>query len=185
MGAGVLPFAIHNHQVLFLFQKTFSGSKVGTLIDFGGGLVQGEDYVSTAIREFVEETETMYFESDLSQARRTPQRIQFQIQQVTELFDKTLATHPDYWRQRETVNPNKPKDWRTYFVEFPYRDVSEINEEWDNDTTGRFKKRRRLIWVDAYELLHLYSHSPEKLWKRVRQLEQPEALLIDIIKLHC
>ena len=38
MGAGVIPFAVDAGEIQFLFQKTFSGRKVGYLIDFGGGL---------------------------------------------------------------------------------------------------------------------------------------------------
>ena len=53
MGAGVIPFAVLDSEVFFLFQKTFTGRKVGHLIDFGGGLGAGEDYQETAIREFV------------------------------------------------------------------------------------------------------------------------------------
>ena len=59
MGAGVIPLAINKNEVWFLFQKTFSGRKVGHLIDFGGGLGKSEDHQQTAIREFVEETETI------------------------------------------------------------------------------------------------------------------------------
>ena len=36
MGAGVIPFAVAEGKVSFLFQTTFSGRKVGHLIDFGG-----------------------------------------------------------------------------------------------------------------------------------------------------
>ena len=70
MGAGVIPFAVHGNEVSFLFQTTFTGRKVGHLIDFGGGLGPDEGYRETAIREFVEETETMYFSDDLQQASR-------------------------------------------------------------------------------------------------------------------
>ena len=65
MGAGVIPFTVIDDEVYFLFQKTFTGRKVGYLIDFGGGLGEGEEYRETAVREFVEETETMYFSNDV------------------------------------------------------------------------------------------------------------------------
>ena len=79
MGAGVIPFAVFNGEVIFLFQKTFTGRKVGYFIDFGGGLGEGENYRETAIREFVEETETMYFSNDVQQARRTVESVNNQI----------------------------------------------------------------------------------------------------------
>ena len=82
MGAGVIPLAVKDGEVLFLFQKTFTGRKVGYLIDFGGGLGDGEDYRAAAVREFVEETETMYLTDDLGSARRSEDRVREQITHV-------------------------------------------------------------------------------------------------------
>jgi hypothetical protein len=45
------------------------------------------------------------------------------------------------------------------------------NCEWEGDKIGRFKKRHELVWVEAGELLTIYENAPDKLWKRVRQLE--------------
>ena len=95
MGAGVIPFAVIDGEVYFLFQKTFTGRKVGYLIDFGGGLGEGEDYRETAIREFVEETETMYFSNDVQRAIRTVEKVREQIPIVEALFDATLAALRD------------------------------------------------------------------------------------------
>jgi len=180
MGAGVIPLAVKDGEVLFLFQKTFSGRKVGYLIDFGGGLAAGENYRTTAVREFVEETETMYLADDLGSARRSEDRVREQITHVEELFERTLSTHPHWWRRRDPGNPEKPRDWRTYFIEFPFRDISDLNSEWESDTSGRFKKRRELVWVAADRLLELYARSPGDLWKRVRQLENIEPLICEI-----
>ena len=180
MGAGVIPLAVNNDEVWFLFQKTFTGRKVGHLIDFGGGLGKTEDHRDTAIREFVEETETMYLEDDISLARRTEERINRQINQVARLFEQTLSNYPDWWRRRLTANPEKPKDWITYFIQFPYRDVAGMNHAWKTDTSGRFKKRRELVWVSSDQLLDVYKHSPENLWKRVRQLQDADMLIGEI-----
>jgi 8-oxo-dGTP pyrophosphatase MutT (NUDIX family) len=171
MGAGVIPFVVRDGVVHFLFQTTFSGRKVGYLIDFGGGLGQEEDYRETAIREFIEETETMYFSDDLHLASRTEENIHLQIPIVEALFDQTLIAHPDWWCKRSIGDPRKPKDWRTFFIEFPYRDIEELNREWMNDKVERFKKRRELIFVSSGELLCIYENTPDRLWKRVRQLE--------------
>jgi 8-oxo-dGTP pyrophosphatase MutT (NUDIX family) len=65
MGAGVIPFSVSEGKVYFLFQTTFTGRKVGYYIDFGGGLDAGENFREAAIREFVEETETMYFSDNV------------------------------------------------------------------------------------------------------------------------
>ena len=177
MGAGVIPFSVNDSEVYFLFQTTFSGRKTGHLIDFGGGTGVGEDYRETAIREFIEETETMYFSDDLQQAHRSIERIKHQIPLVEDLFNETLEAHPDWWCERITVNPLKPKLWKTFFIEFPYRDIEEINRVWEADKTGRFKKRRKLFWVGAAELIGIYEHQPDKLWKRVRQLENAKELV--------
>jgi 8-oxo-dGTP pyrophosphatase MutT (NUDIX family) len=171
MGAGVIPFAVSDGVVYFLFQTTFSGRKTGFLIDFGGGVEPGDNYRQTAIKEFIEETETMYFCDDLHKACRSAARINAQIPVVAALFDRTLSAHPDWWCARASPNPRKPRQWRSFFIEFPYRDVEPLNKQWLFDHQGRFKKRRQLHWVAADKLLAMYQHTPKKLWKRVRQLQ--------------
>ncbi len=180
MGAGVVPLVVNEGEVQFLFQKTFTGRKVGYLIDFGGGLGDGEDYRTTAVREFVEETETMYLADDPKIAHRSENRVKQQLGLAGKIFERTLSIHPGWWRQRSPGKPGKPRDWRTYFIEFPFRDISVLNKEWASDTSGRFKKRRELVWVAAENLLNIYASSPEDLWKRVRQLEDVETLIRDI-----
>ncbi|HAJ91946.1 MAG TPA: hypothetical protein DCO71_04915 [Gammaproteobacteria bacterium] len=171
MGAGVIPFAVSGDTVCFLFQTTFTGRKTGYLIDFGGGLGADEGYREAAIREFIEETETMYFSADVQQASRTVARVRDQTPVVKALFDETLAAHPDWWCRRRPGDSLHPKQWQTFFIEFPYRDIGVLNREWAADRVGRFKKRRELVWVTAGELLAIYENAPDRLWKRVRQLE--------------
>ena len=182
MGAGVIPFTVSEGEVSFLFQTTFSGRKVGYLIDFGGGLGADEDYKDTAIREFVEETETLYFADDVQQACRTVESVKHQIPVVEKLFDETLSAHPDWWCKRAPGNPLNPKLWRTFFIEFPYRDIEELNREWAADKIGRFRKRRELFWVAGSELLAIYDNAPDKLWKRVRQLENAKETIHSILQ---
>ncbi len=182
MGAGVIPFAVISGEVNFLFQKTFTGRKVGYFIDFGGGLGEGENYREAAIREFVEETETMYFSNDVQQARRTVESVKNQIPIVEALFDETLAAHPDWCCRRAPGNPLHPKQWQTFFIEFPYREIDALNREWETDTVSRFKKRRELVWLSGSELLEIYDHTPDKLWKRVRQLENAKETINSIVQ---
>jgi len=56
MGAGILPVALHNNELYFLFGKgnRFEKSAPG-FADFGGGTDPGETYWETAIREGSEE----------------------------------------------------------------------------------------------------------------------------------
>jgi NUDIX domain len=176
----VIPVVVKDGEVLFLFQRVFSGRKTGYLIDFGGGHGAGESYRETAIREFVEETETMYLSDDLKRASRAAERVSAQIPVVERLFDRTTQAFPDWWCKRVAGDPLRSKDWRTYFIEFPYRDISAINREWKMDPGDRFRKRRKLVWVPADELLYLCNSDPGKLWKRVRQLENLRQLVLSI-----
>jgi len=52
MGAGVLPIAIHQGQLFFLFGEEFDEHK---WIDFGGGSKKGESTLQNAVREGCEE----------------------------------------------------------------------------------------------------------------------------------
>ena len=182
MGAGVIPYSVRDGKVSFLFQTTFAGRKAGYLVDFGGGQDVGEDYRDTAIREFIEETETMYFSSDVQQASRSVERVKHQTPMVEALFDQTLSVHPDWWCRRSPGNPFAPRLWRTFFIEFPHRDIEELNREWEADTVGRFRKRRQLIWVAGSELLAILDTAPDKLWKRVRQLESATETVQSILR---
>ena len=74
-----------------------------------------------------------------------------------------------------------PKDWRTYFIELGYWDLADMNREWEVDAGHRFSKRRLLLWVPAGELLDIYAYAPERLWKRVRQLEGAQARIQSIV----
>lgn len=180
MGAGIIPFTIKDDAVLFLLHKTFSGRREGFLVDFGGGCKEGEDYRQTAVREFVEETETMYFEADLSRALRSGPRVKEQVGLFNELFEQTQSAHPEWRCRRAPGNKIPPKDWQSFFVQVPHRDLSPINREWELAEPGRFSKRRELFWVDAATLLKIYEQSPERLWKRVRQLEDATEVIKDI-----
>ncbi|NNJ95083.1 MAG: NUDIX domain-containing protein [Halobacteria archaeon] len=167
MGAGVVPFCVSDGEVRFLFHKTFSGRRAGCLVDFGGGAEPGESYRQTAMREFVEETETMFFAENPAQVSRSRQRIESQLALVGALFDRTLDRHPDWWCSRR----GGQRDWKTFFIEFEYRDVAAMNREWQADDGARFTRRRELVWVPAATLCSYYKSSPERLWKRVRQLQ--------------
>lgn len=181
MGAGVIPFAFYQQKVWFLFQKSFSGRKVGYFIDFGGGSEAEEVYAETAIREFVEETETMFLEEEPQIARRTPERIQKQIAEMRQLLDKTSHRYPGNACRRLSPNPEKPKDWITFFIEVPYRELKPLNELWRLDSEKCYKKRRELQWLEGEELLSIYQSEPEHLWKRVRELEGAVHFIANII----
>jgi hypothetical protein len=122
----------------------------------------------------------MYLSDDLKAARRSEARIMQQLGVVNQIFERTLSAHPHWWRRRKPGNGEKPKDWICYFIEFPFRNILAMNSEWQSDNNGRFKKRRELVWVPADRLLDIYASSPDKLWTRVRELEDAEILIRDI-----
>ena len=57
MGAGILPVALHQGQLYFLFGEEFDEHK---WIDFGGGTKKGESPMQTAIRECCEELDGFF-----------------------------------------------------------------------------------------------------------------------------
>ena len=57
MGGGILPVALHNGQLHFLFGEEFDERK---WIDFGGGSKPGESLIQTATRECCEELDGFF-----------------------------------------------------------------------------------------------------------------------------
>ena len=55
MGGGILPVAIKNNKVYFLFGKENELDDTPGWADFGGGKEEGESYLDTALREGSEE----------------------------------------------------------------------------------------------------------------------------------
>jgi hypothetical protein len=127
-GAGVLPYALHEGRVLFLFHKTFSGRRAGLLVDFGGGAQAAETAFETAAREFVEETEGLFLAPDLRRASRVGDEYRRQFREMQALLARTQEAHANWWCRRH-VQPGK---------------------------------------------------QPERLWKRVRELETAPDVIITI-----
>ncbi|MCG8612845.1 MAG: hypothetical protein MI864_20220 [Pseudomonadales bacterium] len=189
MGAGVLPFCVLDKTVYFLMQTTFSGRKQGFLNDFGGGSEPAETSIQTAAREFVEETETMFLESreflfasDLGLPFCTDVRVKAQTRVMSELIEESICKHPTWRCSRAQRVGKSKKDWETFFVEVYHRDVEPMNVLWANDNLGVFRKRRMLHWVEGKQLLGFYQSQPERLWKRVRELECAEVVIASILK---
>jgi len=170
-GAGVIPFSQVGGTSCFLFHKTFTGRRAGLLVDFGGGSHAGETQYQTAAREFIEETEAMFFTDSGNDDSERPMPIESQYQLMLQLIENTQNKHPQWCCRRGSVNDAKPRDWKTYFVEVDYRVVDEMNTAWAEDKHGRFKKRRELLWLTEEQLLDVFDNRPETLWKRVRELE--------------
>jgi hypothetical protein len=169
-GAGVIPVANNDGVCCFLFHKTFSGRRAGLLVDFGGGSRAGESQVQTAAREFVEETEAMFFASNCNSDLK-PQ-FDSQCRLMLQLIARTLDRNPRWWCGRKNRTGGRPRDWKTFFVEVDYKDPAAMNTAWARDSSTRFKKRRELIWLTADELLSVIDNEPDALWNRIREYEQ-------------
>lgn len=150
------------------------------LVDFGGGRRKGEALYQTAVREFVEETETLFLCDDVSEIIEPAAWIEPQTRLMQTLFDRTQDEHPDWWCQRCYSESGRSRIWKTYFVEVEYQELDDINRAWEQDTTGRFRKRRELLWLPAHELLDIYDCEPEKLWIRLRQLGSARTVIRSI-----
>ena len=170
-GAGVLPFALHEGRAQFLFHKTFSGRRAGLLVDFGGGAQAAETAFETAAREFVEETEGLFLSPEIRRASAAGSEYRRQFREMQALLARTQEAHADWWCRRRVQPGKQEREWCTYFVEVGYRDVTGMNAAWEADAGRRFKKRRELLWVPADRLLEIFARQPDKLWKRVRELE--------------
>ena len=181
MGASVIPFCCTAGEVRFRFHKTFSGRRAGCLVDFGGGSETGESHRQTAMREFIEETEAMFLANDPARVIRNREEMERQLIILEGLFEHTLGAHPDWWCTRAGNARGKPRDWKTFFIEFDYRDVTAMNRAWAMDAGRRFTKRRELIWVPAARLSGYLQHAPERLWKRVWQLQGVQAIIESIM----
>jgi len=176
-GAGIIPFTKNNNSTDFLFHKTFTGRRAGLFVDFGGGSNFGESYQQTAVREFIEETEAMFFCENIKQEDRS---ISAQSSVLAKLLQETQQRHPDWWCARRRLKDQRLKDWKTFFVQVDYKDVAAMNKAWASDSSHQFVKRRELIWLDSSILVDIIDHKPEQLWKRVRELENLKSIVVKI-----
>ena len=113
----------------------------------------------------------MFFSDSCNDDSVTRMQMKSQYQLMLQLIENTQRKHPQWWCKRGSVNTEKPRDWKTYFVEVDYRAPDDMNTAWAADKYDRFKKKRELFWLTAAQLLDVFDNRPEALWKRVRELE--------------
>lgn len=163
-GAGVMPYTVHQGQLLFLFHKTHAGRKVGTLIDFGGATGEGEtDAVTVAAREFIEETFACALDRNrsLSELKTIASGLTTEIalQQspfVTNhiaSFEKALRT-----AYSTTSNPNSHEIHADDSASWPLALRAEVAGMWENTFDRYYSFFVYLDWKPAEEMTELFSH---------------------------
>lgn len=179
-GAGLIPFCVRQGGAHFLFHRTFSGRRAGLLVDFGGGRDPGESLWQAAIREFIEETEGLYFAADHELSEVNRNILPRQLPLVDRCLSRSREQHPQWCCRRYAKDRRQFRDWRTWVVQIPYRDPAPLNQQWATDNGQRFVKRRELLWIEAPELLKKLEH-PDLFWKRVGQLQGLAAVVAEVM----
>ena len=105
---------------------------------------------------------------------------QSQYKLMLQLIEQTQLHHPGWFCHRRNRDGGRPGNWRTFFVEVKYRDLSGMNAAWAQDTTGRFRKRRELLWLPTDRLLDTIVNTPDALWKRIREYEGMRDVVLEI-----
>eukprot|EP01118_Nematostelium_gracile_P001063 TRINITY_DN1105_c0_g1_i1.p1 TRINITY_DN1105_c0_g1~~TRINITY_DN1105_c0_g1_i1.p1 ORF type:complete len:183 (-),score=57.40 TRINITY_DN1105_c0_g1_i1:88-636(-) len=147
--AGILPFAIHDGEMYFLFHRTFVGKKMGTLIDMGGGISKedNKDIKRTAAREFSEETAGLYFSEDpeadaefLHQDNMTESDMQQGrvVRECTERVFEMLQKQP-VWVFG---------GYKLHVLEIPYHDLKALNKAFE-----KAPKKREFLWVHVNDII--------------------------------
>ena len=77
------------------------------------------------IREFIEETEAMFLRENL---KTSDKDINSQFTVLANLLHKTQQQHPDGWCSRRRIKDRALKDWKTFFVEVDYKNLSSMNK---------------------------------------------------------
>lgn len=163
-GAGVLPYTVHDGELLFLFHQTHHGRKQGTLIDFGGATNIGEtDPAIVAGREFVEETFGCVFDQkhsleelqSLSQgieSEMSMQQSQFvtnQIETFTKYLKQNLESTKNY--KSHVSQPTDEKSW-------PLALRGEVANIWKGTFDRYYLFFCYVPWKSSEEMTALFSH---------------------------
>jgi len=189
-GAGVLPFYIDQEkkEIFFLFHRIFRGKKKGFVVDWGGSTEPKELPQVTACREFIEETEGMFFAQDVNDSDKSPRTITLQTQQGLNLLHRTQR----YCQAEHFLS--SPKSLLTYhlfLIETGNRPrlAQQMNERYSREEKA-FSKRREVFWLSGAQVIDLLrdertlpieDHSP--LFVRVKKVSSLIQTIQNIQKL--
>lgn len=136
MGGGILPVALHNNTIYFLFSREYihSKDKGGLWSDFGGSREGNETYKETAVREGFEES------SGILGSKKN-------IENLINNYTLKTITVNGFREYLVIINydPLLPKRFREYFLKVKRDHPNMINKN------GYFEKDK-LAWVSINNL---------------------------------
>lgn len=164
-GAGVLPVALHNSKLFFLFGKEnkFEKSAPG-FSDFGGGTEKGETKLDTAIREGNEELSGFLTKKE-----------------IQDIFDKYGTFYIDNKKYRTYILPIK---YDEAFVKYFNNNASLVNERLHKSVFNKYRifEKQQIKWVDVDELIDMKSEFRHFFSKILSKLVSKKQQIISFIK---
>tara|TARA_B100000900_G_scaffold410233_1_gene427652 strand:- start:1196 stop:1696 length:501 start_codon:yes stop_codon:yes gene_type:complete len=158
MGAGILPVAIHDEKIYFLFSREYERTAKNKFMeewrDFGGTTEKGETHMDTAIREGWEES--MGF---LGNKKTVENLIKNKL--VTTVHEnkyKLYVVLVDY-------DKDLPKKFHQHFQNMLKKDKTKISK-------NGFYEKDKLRWIRLQRLRYNYHLFPKWYVKIVKSLEK-------------
>ena len=157
MGAGILPTAVYNGQLYFLFGKENKYADTPGFSDFGGGTDGDEAYIDTAIREFTEETTGFWgSENDLRQY-------------MGSVGSTYIDLHPPLKKKKNGTVSNTKGIYRTYILPIMF---NESFVRFYNNNHAFLESR---LPEDIYKSSKVFEKS-EVRWFSVNELQKRQRL---------
>jgi len=120
---------------MFLFHQTFEGQKVGTLIDFGGAVEEGEEITYAAAREWAEETLGLF-------------SYEYSKEQEKDIITKCTQDTLQQLQDPSIPHIDTQYDYHILFPNRPYNNLLVVNDVFSHHT-----KKRKFVWVSVRDLL--------------------------------
>jgi len=161
MGGGILPIALHEGQLYFLFGEEQDEHK---WIDFGGGVKTGETLIQNVTRECCEELDGFFGSAnELKQLIKTNLILKLSLERYT-----TFIIHVPY-------DPNLPFYFNNHhkFIKSHLPHLIGKN--------GMFEKRQ-IQWMTVNDIIHKRSHFRHYYKEMLDQIIEHESFLLGAIQ---
>lgn len=168
--AGIIPYAIHNNTIYFLFQQITNPirKKDSGWNDFGGKRISlAESTIETAAREFSEETSCLFYlhEQNNEESKKTYHLLKDNKDlhydtQTVEILKKLISISQKYYVERinEFVSPiyiSSKETYISYFVRVDYIPDHDLPRAEDIHIPYENRYIRTCKWYSIDELLKL------------------------------